>query len=36
MDRAVLEAYGWSDLMVPPFYPKTPKDTGHSRCSGMR
>jgi hypothetical protein len=26
MDRAVLEAYGWSDLMVPPFCPKTPED----------
>jgi hypothetical protein len=26
MDRAVLEAYGWSDIAVPPFCPKTPGD----------
>lgn len=24
MDRAVLDAYGWTDLAVPPFCPKTP------------
>jgi hypothetical protein len=26
MDRAVLDAYGWTDLTVPPFCPKTPDD----------
>ena len=26
MDRAVLDAYGWTDLIVPPFCPKTPDD----------
>ncbi|HXJ22695.1 MAG TPA: DNA methyltransferase [Polyangia bacterium] len=27
MDRAVLDAYGWTDLAVPPFCPLTPDDT---------
>ena len=27
MDRAVLDAYGWTDLPVPPFCPLTPEDT---------
>lgn len=26
MDRTVLTAYGWPDLEVPPFCPKTPAD----------
>ncbi len=26
MDRAVLDAYGWTDLTVPPFCPRTPDD----------
>lgn len=26
MDRAVLEAYGWTDLDVPPYCPKTPAE----------
>lgn len=26
MDRAVLDAYGWSDIEVPPFCPKTDAD----------
>jgi hypothetical protein len=26
MDRAVLDAYGWTDLPVPPFCPKTPDE----------
>jgi type I restriction-modification system DNA methylase subunit len=26
LDRAVLDAYGWSDLPVPPFCPRTPDD----------
>ncbi len=26
MDRAVLDAYGWTDLAVPPFCPKTPDE----------
>jgi hypothetical protein len=26
MDRAVLDAYGWPDVPVPPFCPKTPAD----------
>lgn len=26
MDRAVLDAYGWTDLQVPPFCPLTPED----------
>ncbi len=26
MDRAVLDAYGWTDLVVPPFCPKAPED----------
>jgi hypothetical protein len=26
MDRAVLDAYGWSDIEVPPFCPATPAD----------
>lgn len=26
MDRAVLDAYGWTDLVVPPFCPSTPAE----------
>jgi hypothetical protein len=26
MDRAVLDAYGWSDIEVPPYCPKTDAD----------
>ncbi len=26
MDRAVLDAYGWPDIPVPPFCPRTPED----------
>jgi hypothetical protein len=26
MDRAVLDAYGWTDLAVPPFCPKSPEE----------
>ena len=26
MDRAVLDAYGWTDIAVPPFCPKTDAD----------
>jgi type I restriction-modification system DNA methylase subunit len=28
MDRAVLDAYGWTDLEVPPFCPKVPDEQG--------
>jgi hypothetical protein len=27
MDRAVLDAYGWHDVVVPPFCPRTPEET---------
>ena len=26
MDRAVLDAYGWTDIVVPPFCPSTPAE----------
>jgi hypothetical protein len=26
MDRAVLDAYGWADIVVPPFCPSTPEE----------